>query len=481
MSPATYVEPEFPAFKELPEPLLAFGSRTGQRGIVGHPLIGLINHGPYTLNYLDSYMPSVRIALIAPHDELTVARHLVDKLRQRHLPTERRDYLVEYPGFHAVFGLDVTSASNEFTIPLPPDLDDRLRQASDPRQLLTGALADAIATASTGRAAFEVLFVRLPERWRPWFWGDSDDFDLHDFIKVTAAAHGIATQIIRDNALQYQDRCSVTWRLGIAAYSKAGGIPWKLAGTPPNGMFVGIGYAVRRTGKKRFAIGAAQVFDEKGTGLQFVGSTAAEDDGTRIDGENPFLTRPQMQALLSRALSLYQQQHTGQLPRRVVVHKSTQWRPRETEGAFDALGRIHDVELIQVQNENPWRGVRGTGHGRQGSADSYPVHRGTMLHLSGSDLLLWTQGNAPTASRTGNNYYKEGRGIPHPVIVTRWAGHGTAEEVASDVLALSKMDWNNDGLYNRDPVTLAYAAKLARIMKLLPSVPSDPRPFRLFM
>jgi hypothetical protein len=104
-----------------------------------------------------------------------------------------------------------------------------------------------------------------------------------------------------------------------------------------------------------------------------------------------------------------------------------------------------------------------------------------MLHLSGSELLLWTQGNAPTASRTGNNYYKEGRGIPHPVIVKRWAGHGTAEEVASDVLALSKMDWNNDGLYNRDPVTLAYAADLARIMKMLQHVPSDPRPFRLFM
>lgn len=481
MSRSTYVEAEFPAFKELPEPLLAFGSRNGQRGLHGHPLIGLVNNGPFTLKYLDGYLNSVRLALIAPQNELKLASRLVAELRQQHQPTERRDYLIDYPGFHAIFGLDITTAAQECMVGLPPDIDERLAHAADPRQVLTSSLAEAITALSKQRPAFEVLLVRLPERWSPFFWGDDDDFDLHDFIKVTAASQGIATQIIRDKALQYRDRCSVAWRLGIAAYTKAGGVPWKLADTPPNGMFVGIGYAMRKTGDKRFAIGAAQVFDEKGTGLQFVGSTAAQDDGTRFDGSNPFLTRPQMQTLLGRALNLYQHQHGGQLPRRVVVHKSTEWRRLETEGAFDALGRVQDIELIQVQHENPWRGVRGTGQGHQGAADSWPVHRGTMLHLSGTDLLVWTQGNAPSASRTGNNYYKEGRGIPHPVVVKRWAGHGTAEEVAGDVLALSKMDWNNDGLYNSDPVTLAYAADLARIMKMLHTVPSNPRPFRLFM
>ena len=104
-----------------------------------------------------------------------------------------------------------------------------------------------------------------------------------------------------------------------------------------------------------------------------------------------------------------------------------------------------------------------------------------MLHLSGTELLVWTQGNAPTASRTGGNFYKEGRGVPHPVVVRRWAGHGRASEVAGEILALSKMDWNNDGLYNMEPVTLAYAGQLARIMKMLRSVPTDPQPFRLFM
>ncbi len=476
-----YVQAEFPAFQELDEPLLAFGQRTGNRGVGGHPLVGLHNHGPFSLKYLDGYLDAVRVALVAPPDQLHVAQRLVAEMRARHQPTERRDYLIEYPGFHRVFGLDIVVAGPDCTIPLPEDLEQRLDTAGDPRQVLANALAQAIAAAAARRTHFDVLMVRIPERWSEWFYGDGDDFNLHDFIKVTAAPHGIATQLITDKALTYRDRCSVSWRLAIAAYTKAGGIPWKLADTSPNTMFVGIGYALRSTGRKRFAIGAAQVFDERGAGLQFVGSLAAEDDGTRIDGSNPFLTRPQMQTLLSRALNLYQHQHVGQLPRRVVVHKSTQWRTLETEGAFDALGRVRDVELVQVQVDNPWRGVRGKGAGRTGTADSWPLHRGTLLHLSGTELLLWTQGNAPSVSRSGGNYYKEGRGIPHPIILRRWAGHSRAEEVAGEVLALSKMDWNNDGLYNVGPVTLAYAAGLAQIMKMLREVPTDPRPFRLFM
>jgi hypothetical protein len=478
---AAYVQAEFPAFQELPEPLLAFGERTGTRGVGGHPLIGLHHHGPFSLKYLDDYLDAVRVALVAPADDLHVAQRFVAELRAHHQPTERRDYLIEYAGFHRVFGLDIVTAGSDCTIPLPADLQQRLDTASDPRQTLTDALTGAIATAAARRTAFDVLMVRLPERWREWFYGDGDDFNLHDFIKVTAAHHGIATQIIRDNALTYRDRCSVAWRLAIAAYTKAGGIPWKLAETTPNTMFVGIGYALRSMGRKRFAIGAAQVFDERGAGLQFVGSLAAEDDGTRIDGSNPFLTRRQMQILLGRALNLYQHQHAGHLPRRVVVHKSTQWRTLETEGAFDALGRVRDVELVQVQVENPWRGVRGKGSAGRGTPDSWPLHRGTLLHLSGTELLLWTQGNAPSVSRTGGNFYKEGRGIPHPIILRRWAGHSRAQEVAGEVLALSKMDWNNDGLYNIGPVTLAYAGNLAQIMKMLHDVPTDPRPFRLFM
>nr|MDA8359621.1 hypothetical protein [Actinomycetota bacterium] len=68
-----YVQAEFPAFHELTEPLLAFGERTGTRGVEGHPLVGLHNHGPFSLKYLDGYLDAVRVALIAPPGDLTIA------------------------------------------------------------------------------------------------------------------------------------------------------------------------------------------------------------------------------------------------------------------------------------------------------------------------------------------------------------------------------------------------------------------------
>ena len=471
-----YVRAELPAFRELAEPQLAFGDRHQTRGIDSHPLRGLVAHGPFSGALLAGFKDTIRLAIVAPQEELGVARRIVDELRAAHKPQERPDYLVDYPGFRAVFDVDISVAGDDANVAFLADLDNRLHAASDPRQVIVDAVEAAVSAAARNRSAFDVLVVRLPARWSPWFRGP-DDFDLRHSLKAAAARRGIATQIILDDALNYADRCSVAWRLAIALYTKGGGVPWKLAETRPGTAYVGIGYALRSAHAKRFVRCVAQVFDDRGAGLEFVGYTATEEDGTRIDGDNPYLNRRQMHAVLARGVQLYQAQHQGALPQRVVVHKTTPFTTLETEGAFDALGRVPDVELIQVQQDTPWRGVRGTGDGQP---DSWPVLRGTLINLSDRDLLLWTQGNAPAVARRGN-YYKEGRGVPHPVVLTRFAGHGDAEEVASEVLALSKMDWNNDALYDPIPVTIQYSQLLARTIAKATSLPSGVYPYRLFM
>jgi len=47
--------------------------------------------------------------------------------------------------------------------------------------------------------------------------------------------------------------------------------------------------------------------------------------------------------------------------------------------------------------------------------------------------------------------------------LVRCAGHGTAQEVCTDILALTRMDWNGDALY-RLSATLEYAKDIARTL-----------------
>ncbi len=79
------------------------------------------------------------------------------------------------------------------------------------------------------------------------------------------------------------------------------------------------------------------------------------------------------------------------------------------------------------------------------------------------------------------DFYKEGKGIPAPVLIQRWAGQGGFDRVCSEILGLTKMNWNNDGLYDRLPVTTSYASILARTICKMPTLDSRPYQFRFFM
>ncbi len=118
--------------------------------------------------------------------------------------------------------------------------------------VLAEAITKALSSIETNRNEFDVIVVVLPERWHAAFFGRPDeDFDLHDFLKAMTASRGIPLQILQEmSAFRYPCRCSVMWRLSIALYCKAGGTPWKLAGSDPDAAFVGLSYALR-SGKCR--------------------------------------------------------------------------------------------------------------------------------------------------------------------------------------------------------------------------------------
>ena len=119
--------------------------------------------------------------------------------------------------------------------------------------------------------------------------------------------------------------------------------------------------------------------------------------------------------------------------------------------------------------------TRSVGH-----AAAFPVPRGTLLDLGQREALLWTHGDVRGIDERGP-YFQGKRSTPRPIRLVRHAGHGTWDDSARAILALSKMDWNNDARYDPLPVTIGYAKVLARVVKRMRGLGSAPYQFRFFM
>ncbi|CAM5394869.1 nuclease PIN [Alcaligenes faecalis] len=475
---------KLPPFTLLDEPLLAFSPE--QPGDVDvHPLRGLSRYGPFSKGSFGAFTANVRVATVGPDSAFKQRGALLAALRNQLQPSDRTEYVPIYPGFEALFNVGLVSAPPATHIRWPDSLS-QLDGQGTVKQRLYVAMDAALRRLEAMRNEFDVVVVHFPDAWGPATRGVA--FDAHDALKALGAKYNIPTQVINDRAFNFRHRASLAWRLAIALYVKAGGIPWKLArvpSVPDETAYIGLAYALR--GDQRhahFVTCCSQVFDMDGGGMQFV-AFEARDPVTDLEEarRNPYLSRDDMRAVLARSLTLYQDRNGGSLPKRLVIHKTTAFKAEELDGAFDALAGIPEVECIEIGARANWRGVWLIDSGRQvppSKPSAYPVPRGTVVVRSGVSALLWVAGNAPDASTTGN-YYQGKKSIPKPLLLTRHAGRGPLEVVAAEALALSKMDWNNDALYDPVPVSIRYSQRLARTIANVPDLPGKIYPYRLFM
>lgn len=464
----------------FPEPKLSFHPERAT-DVDTHPLRGLLRFGPYSAGFVPD---PIRVATISPAGERGRLYNFMKELNSEYKPTERKDYLPKWPSFSRAFNLHMRGASTACHIELDNRLEAEMLDSASPHVVLATRLIRAIQTLEARRDEFDVIFLYVPMSWESGFSGAlGDDFDLHDHLKATTAARRIPIQLVReDRALAYPDRASVMWRIGLALYAKAGGVPWKLAEVDENTAYIGISYAVRpvESDQPRFVTCCSQVFDADGAGLEFVAYDANEVD---IQRDNPFLSRNEMFRVMTRSLDLYRRRHSGRTPRRVTVHKTTEFKPEEIDGCMEALHLCEAVDLIQVVEDVSWRGVRidpNRQGGSKGTPAAFPVERGTLIGLGPRECLLWMHGDVRGVSER-NSYFQGARSTPRPIRLIRHAGHGPWDDTAKAALALSKMNWNNDALYDPLPVTMSYAQVLARVVKRMPGLGSAPYQFRFFM
>ncbi len=172
-------------------------------------------------------------------------------------------------------------------------------------------------------------------------------------------------------------------------------------------------------------------------------------------GRQPYLERDHAEKLLAGALEEYRSQHRT-TPARVVVHKSSRFERDEQQGFEAALSdlRVDVGEMVWVSNASDVRLLR---HGE------LPPLRGTAVVLSDDDVLLYTRG---TVSAYGTY---PGMYIPKPLSLRPVVRESSLLDLAAEVLALSKMNWNQTQFDGRSPITLRTARSVGHILRHLAS------------
>jgi len=470
-----------PSYQVLEEPLLAFHCMDSSYRTV-NPIEGLISWGPYDSSIQGFLRPDpLRLAIVTPENSFVRLVRFLNQINS-HVPSRSGDeYVPEWLGFNAVFRARLTVPSNKrdrLVRIVPEEVAQQARQTSEPEIFILDQLKNQIRDLVSISSEFDVIVVHIPSRWKEFREKRTEHYryDLHDSLKVFGAPNNIKLQLIEEKSFHYADQARVMWWLGLALYAKSNGIPWKLAESTPNTAYVGLSYGIStKECRNRIIMGCSQVFDENGQGLKFL---LYPVESPVFRGRNPFLSQEDARRLFTTLREIYQDAN-GRVPSRVVVHKTSHFTNDEMNGIATALAGVEEIELIQIQQHVRWKAIASN----HGSVSKFPVSRGTIVPLDAFSFLVWTQGDVLGIADAGRHYYQEKRGVPSPLLVRRFRGVAPLEQVAREILKLTKMDWNNNQLYTKLPVSIKFSSILARIAEQVDHSWQVPNPydFRFFI
>ena len=235
---------------------------------------------------------------------------------------------------------------------------------------------------------------------------------------------------------QMQDEATRAWNIHTALYYKAGGTPWRMirASTDMSTLFVGVSF-FHTPERDLVHTSVAQVFNERGDGVVVRGGPAAR----RKDDRQPHLSESDAQGLLGDALIVYRREHHT-FPARVVLHKTSDFDDAEIRG-FEAAADSHSIDhldLVWIQSSERLRLFRNGDHA---------VLRGTLIQVEQDRAALFTRGTI--------DFYRlyPGMYVPIPIGIRVARAEQDVEHLAAEILALSKMNWNQSQLDGRLPIT----------------------------
>lgn len=486
----------------LDEPVVEFG--TGEASMIKE---GLAAGGPYSLRLGGAHPPVVRVGFVGTKESVDGARAFLEKCSSP-IGSGRTNLRLapDFPGFeslmHSALALDpnwawtVDADAFERAIArpelmafeeclklwangvrelaqrdvrldvvvcaLPRDLLTKCARIERPRTRRRGPRhkrrranvpdSNQLMLFSPDAASIEAASQPLP-----------DDLTARNFrraLKAAAMEAKVPIQIVTPNLYEegirgQQDPATRAWNLSVALFYKAGGIPWRVKPESEHTCFVGISFHHLYTDQTHVVYSSlAQAFSTDADGFALRGDAMPWDASDRL----PYLSEEQAHDLLGKVITAYRDR-LGRDPLRVVVHKTSEFRPEERSGISRALASIPVVEM-QTLRSTDFRLIR------QGS---YPPHRGTLCRFDPA-AFLFTTGYSP---------YRQTYDGPHIPAPLELVGLDStqADVAANEILGLTKMNWNSADDHTAFPISLAFARKVGLIMS---EVPFDREPHPLY-
>lgn len=273
------------------------------------------------------------------------------------------------------------------------------------------------------------------------------------YLKAKAMQFGVPIQIVRDRILkptsEMQDEATIAWNFFTGLYYKASGTPWALIrkDMAETTCYAGIRFFQSRD-KKTTQTSIAQIFNELGKGVILRGEEIVLKKKDLV----PHLSGDQAFRLLDSSLREYYDA-VKIFPRRLVLHKTSNFSPEEIEGFSKAASdlNINQVDLITLRKSD-FRLYRTGG---------YPPMRGTHMSLSDDFHILYSRGSVPFYETYPGKY------IPRALEIKLARYDESPNIIVDEILSLTKMNWNNTQFDRLYPITIECARNVGEILKYL--------------
>ncbi len=304
--------------------------------------------------------------------------------------------------------------------------------------------------------------------------------DFHRQAKAKLLKLGYTSQLVRETTLApdaftnkhgypirgVQDPATIAWNLATGLYYKTQAEPpWKIASMREGVCYVGLVFKNLPNDRNNHACCAAQMFLSEGDGIVFRG---ANGPWQTEDGEFHLKTNA-AKDLIGKVLETYREKFGGP-PKELFIHGRAGFSKEEWEAFEQATPKKTNIVGVRIKTT--------TGQTKLFRDGKYPTLRGTAMIVDDSNAFLWTSGYAARL----DTYI--GPETPNPLSVTILRSSGVRpdlETVLSDILALTKINYNacnySDGL----PVTIRFANKVGDVLIMGSAKGGGKQPFKFYI